>query len=340
MGRALVTAQQAMPEFARWISSSEFAVIDAHPLTGGFGRSYYPAVFELRRRNASFAVLDGSTPLLIAICSVGEGALDWYGMPLSIVAARGLDSVSTGSAVTMAFAEIDRLIESESATLVSVRDTTDGGILSPIGGACLNRGWRAQLAFHGRCNAGAGEPALRQSLRKSFRSLVNWGRRNLVLTYVDAANPDREQFEAYRSFHFSVAGRSTRPEASWQAMFEWIAAGGGELALGHLTTGELVAGTLSVDGTGVTYYASGVYDRERFDKPMAHFPLYDAIIRSGGRGKSCFDLGELPQTGTVSGKEYAIGYFKRGFASEIGVSLTWTRTERPAAVPADDGEGR
>ena len=72
-----------------------------------------------------------------------------------------------------------------------------------------------------------------------------------------------------------------------------------------------------------TYYASGVYDRERFDQPLAHWPLYDAIRRSGARGMRRFDLGELPAKGTVSDKEFNIGYFKRGFASQIDMHLVW-----------------
>ena len=118
-------------------------------------------------------------------------------------------------------------------------------------------------------------------------------------------------------------------------MFDWIAAGGGELALGRLATGELVSGTMVVDGSKVAYYASGVYDRERFDKPMAHYPLYDAILRAGLRGKTTFDLGDIPQIGTVSQKEHAIGYFKRGFATSIETGIVWTLAQAGSPTSED-----
>ena len=158
----------------------------------------------------------------------------------------------------------------------------------------------------------------------------------MTLVHISSENRDAAAFETYRQFHRRIAGRSTRPDASWAAMRDWIFEGGGELTLGSLVSGELVAGTMVIDGTSVAYYSSGVYDRERFDKPMAHYPLYEAILRAGIRGMTTFDLGEIPQAGTASTKEQAIGYFKRGFAGAIGTSIVW-RWQRPAAAP-ESGE--
>ena len=107
-------------------------------------------------------------------------------------------------------------------------------------------------------------------------------------------------------------------------MFEWIVSGNGELALGYLESGELVAGTMVVDGSNVAYYASGVYDRNRFDKPIAHWPLHNAILRSRARGLLWLDSGDIPQKGTVTDKEFAIGFFKSGFATEVREWTNWT----------------
>jgi hypothetical protein len=153
--------------------------------------------------------------------------------------------------------------------------------------------------------------------------LVNWGQRNLKIDCVGAAKPDRDLFTRYREFHAVVAGRVTRGEKSWDAMFDWIAAGHGELVLGFLASGELVAGTIVVDGATTSYYASGVYDRERFDQPLGHWPLWLAMTRSAERGMRAFDLGDLPLGGTGTEKEYSIGYFKRGFATTIASWISW-----------------
>jgi hypothetical protein len=106
-------------------------------------------------------------------------------------------------------------------------------------------------------------------------------------------------------------------------MFDWIAAGRGELVLGFLS-GELVTGTMAVDGNAATYYASGVYDRDRFDLPLGHWPLWLSMTRSAERGMQTFDLGDLPLPNAASPKEVAIGYFKRGFATTIATGIVWS----------------
>ena len=68
------------------------------------------------------------------------------------------------------------------------------------------------------------------------------------------------------------------------------------------------------------------YDRDRFDKPIGHWPMHTAIVRSLGRGLKWFDIGDIPTEGTASAKEYNIGQFKKGFVTEIGAWINWTRT--------------
>ena len=67
-----------------------------------------------------------------------------------------------------------------------------------------------------------------------------------------------------------------------------------------------------VDTPASTYYLSGIYDRARFDKPLAHWPLWQAMLRSHQRGRTVFELGDVPLEGAASPKEVSIGYFKRG----------------------------
>lgn len=337
MALEIIRAADLPDEFSRLSATAGFAAVEEHPFTGGFGRSYYPKVMGDTRRDESFVAVENGVPVALVPCSMGEGLLDWYGMPMRVFASSELPPASRSKAAAAAFSHLDKIIDTVGLTGASILDEGDGGLLSPAGQACLNRGWRGELRFCGRCELTDAEATTNRALRKSFRSLVNWGRANLSLDVVNAAEPDRQRFAEYQAFHLRVAGRSTRPQASWDAMFDWIAHGGGELTLGRLASGELVAGTLIVDGARVASYASGVYDRERFDKPMAHWPLLRAIHRSAERGKCTFDLGDIPQAGTVSPKEYAIGYFKRGFAGDIHTSIVWTwRRQTPTREVGHD----
>jgi hypothetical protein len=320
---AIVRATDDAAAFDLWRRGPGFAAIDAHPFTGGFGQRYYPAVYGDRRRDESFAVVEQNQPLLLVFCAWGEGTLDYYGMPIRFFPRAELAQTALADALEIALDRIGVLAVGSNR----VRLQDDGGLDAPsaLGALCRKRGYIPTPHIDGYADLGEGEAGLRKSLRKSFKSLLNWGKRNMTLDTIDRAHADRELFRRYQEFHFAVAGRVTRPQASWDAMFDWIAVGHGELILASLD-GALVAGTMVVDGADTAYYASGVYDRERFDKPLAHWPLWLAMLHAGERGMMDFDLGDLPLEGGASPKEINIGYFKRGFAARTKPWTAWHLT--------------
>ena len=198
----------------------------------------------------------------------------------------------------------------------------DNGV-SPLGRLLHAAGGVPQLKVHARIDLNAPQESITAGLRRSYRSFVNWGRRNITLTYVNAGNPDLSLFRTFQEFHRCVAGRVTRPQESWDIMFETVASGSGELSLGHDADGNLISATLVIDGKLVSQYSSAVYDRERFDKPIGHWPVFNAVLRAKARGRSSFLLGEIPTMGTASDKEVSIGKFKRGFTSRLDYRLVW-----------------
>lgn len=283
-------------------------------------RKYYSIYFADTHRDASFCVLLENKPVLTVLCTRSPGNLDYYGMPVQFFAAEQADETS----VKLAFSHLDKLAAEGETPRIRVTDEGSLGSLSPVGKACLDRRFRPEVSLTAYADLSEGEAGLRRSLRKSYKSLLNWGRANQSIAIVNAANPDRKLFDLYQHFHLKVAGRSTRPQATWDANFQTILEGGAELILGFLPGDDLVAATLIYDAEGTACYGSGVYDRDRFELPLAHWPLWLSMLRAHERGQRRFELGAVPPAGMASGKEVAIGYFKRGFASEIDVSLIWT----------------
>ena len=300
------------------LSDPAFAAVNAHPFTGEFGRHYYPAVFGDQRRDESFTVQDCSVARLLVACCAGEGALDWYGMPIRMVARAG--AASNPAIIEAALAHLDTLAGKSAASQIILLEAPG----MPLAAPCRQHGYTATEHDFASADLTGGEAGLRKGLRKSFKSLLNWGKRSLALEIYGNANADRALFKRYQDFHAQVAGRTTRPQASWEFMADWIARGHGELILGSLD-GELVTGTMVVDGTETVYYASGVYDRDRFDKPLAHWPLWLGMLHAAERGRRSFDLGDIPRRGTASEKEINIGYFKRGFATALATRVVWSR---------------
>ncbi len=325
---AILARTACCEEFAEWENSPVFAAANRHPFFSVVGRRYYAETHD-QDVDTSFAVMSGGEPLMLVFCNIHEHILGSYGQPMILVPRSDIDRSKYAPAVSAAVAELDRLAGQHGAHEVVIREDIAGSLLSVLGRDCVARGATAAVMQHGFCDLTLDETGLHRGLRKSFRSLINAGRRSMRMAYVNAGNPDRSLFDTYGEFHARVAGRVTRSERSWRAMFEWIAGGGGELALAYHNDSELVAGTMTTDGSEVSYYASGVYDRDQFDKPLAHFPVYDAILRSRGRNMRRYDLGVLMPKGAGTDKEYSIGHFKRGFATAVDMHLVWTwKTER------------
>jgi hypothetical protein len=308
------------PAGFEWIlRDPAFAEIEIYPHTGTFGRTYHPAIHGNRDR--SFAVsLDGA-PALVCLCAPVDSAVTFYGMPLRPVFRPKLSDQQRRDALDAMVSHLDSLAGAESLGEVLVVDvpSDNSSIMADkfrAHGAAMTE---QQISY---VDLAAGPETWRKTLRKSSRSLINWGRRNLHIAYVNAATPDRTEFDRYQAFHAAVAGRVTRPQASWDVMYDRIVRGGGELIMAYFE-GRLVAGSMFIDGTATSIYASGVYDRERFNKPLAHYPVWLGMERTQGRRLRTLELGAVYERGAVSEKEYQIGYFKRGFATRLESQRLW-----------------
>ena len=294
-----------------------------HPTYGQYGRRYYPAALGDAWNDTSFAVYRGESPVLAAICGSDGGPICYFGMPMRIWTDKTLGTRSFNSALRKSLDHFASLAGASGATACIIRDDPSGSSASLLGRFLHAAGAVPRLSLCARIDLGAPEEAIAANVRKSYRSLISRGKRSISLTYVNRDNPDSGMFDQYRTFHQRIAGRVTRPRKSWDIMFEAISGGHGELSLGRDSSGDLMSGTLVIDGGEVAQYSSGVYEREQFDNPIGHWPLYDAILRAKARGRSLFELGDVPAAGTASDKEVSIGTFKRGFAGRLDYRLAW-----------------
>ena len=328
-GFSILSAPTDETAFQRILLDSAFAEIEVRPHSSRFGRAYHLSL--CKNADRSFAICLHGVPILLCLCVPRDGKLNYYGAPLRLVARPGLDQAVCRTAVAQAFSHLDRLAMADGLSAVVV--LTDTTRISPeVEEACRSRGATASVHPVAEVDLTAGPTAWRKSLRKSSRSLINWGKRTLLIHYVNKDFADRSTFDRYHAFHTVVAGRSTRSTASWDLMYDWIVGGRGELVLASLED-QLVAGSMFLDGTEISAYASAAYDRARFDKPLAHYPIWLSIEHAAARGMKTLDLGPAPLQGTVPEKEYQIGYFKRGFATHVVEQTIW----RWSPVPVHAG---
>ena len=307
--------------FDALIETADFPTLDRRELA--FARHYYTAVRGDAMTDTGFAVLDGGRPVGLAICDVTAGRLSNIHGGLTVYCAAGIDASLRSVVLKAAFEEIDRVAADLGVREVRVAEAGLAGEISDVGQLCIARQAAPTLLMSAMADLTADEAALSRHVRKSYKSLINWGRRELTLRYVNAETPDRSLYDAFKDLHRVVAGRVTRSQASWDAAFDWIRWGHAELALGYMSD-ALVAGTMFRDGDRTTRYTTAAYDRSRFDKPISHWPVFDAMLRGKSRGCQLADLGQVPAFGSVDAKAYQIGQFKKGLTGRLASTIEWS----------------
>lgn len=173
-----------------------------------------------------------------------------------------------------------------------------------------------------------------RSTRKSYRALINRGRGLFQSTVMDASCVDHRRFAEFRLLHERVAGRVTRSAESWDVMLKEIESGSAEL----VTIDDhdaLVGATFTRHSSGISLYATGVYGRDRFSQPIAHWPLHHSILRAKERGDHRFVLGDVDVSDQArTEKERNIAMFKRGFMT--GLSVYRRSVISPEELASDD----
>ena len=178
--------------------------------------------------------------------------------------------------------------------------------------------------FNRIINLAKTEEDLKKEIRKSYRSLINWGQKNLELILLNSGSLDDnsyQKFLQFRELHYHCAGRRTRSKETWDIQYKCIEEGTIFAIFGYLN-GEMVTGGLFNVSDNYVYYAISASARELFDKPIFHSIFWRAIQHSKNIGAIIFDAGEIymscqfnfPQK---TDKELNIARFKSGFGGKI-----------------------
>lgn len=205
----------------------------------------------------------------------------------------------------------------------------------------LQAGAAAHLRHRMVIDLSLSEADYHRQLRKSYKALINQARR---LWQVDLdVHGNAECFAEFQAFHEQVAGRRTRPQATWDEQLAAIRQGDAFAIYLREADGRMVGASLYNSSRDEVYYAVGVYDRELFDQPVAHLSLDAAIRHARTTGRRHLLLGDRPFPGDTvkpSEKEAKIAFFKEGFATELQLLPTLElKAENLAHLQAHQGTG-
>lgn len=159
------------------------------------------------------------------------------------------------------------------------------------------------------------EADLWDNLRRNHRRNIkkDCGLKTLIFT---AENVTRDIFTNYKEMHHKAAGRKTRPDITFELMYNWIKQG----------TAFLVVVVFNDKQVGFEYYSvyknnvygfSAANDPEYEYLPIRHLLEWKAILWMRGQGFSYYEIG-LQQYGILphnfpDKKQKDISHFKKGF---------------------------
>jgi len=174
----------------------------------------------------------------------------------------------------------------------------------------------SQIEIEAYINLNQPEDLIRSNVRKSYKSLINWGYGNLKLIVINKSNPDKDNFYKFKKFHVEVAGRQTRSNYSWDLQYKAILEGKAFLVLGY-NKDLLVSGAHIIHGTDVAYYGVAVNDRGLMaeNKPLGHAILFKSIIYAKEIGLQKFILGNIETSN--DNKINDIIKYKKGFTNTL-----------------------
>lgn len=174
--------------------------------------------------------------------------------------------------------------------------------------------------LRGYVNCDLSESSIKLSLRKSYKSLVNWGKRNLLIKVLDNNAIDFDLFMKFKALHLEASGRKTRSNQSWHYQFEMIKKGNGYL-IAAFYNDKLVSGCFIMNDQYTALYGVAASDRQLMSEglPLNHYTLWMSIMEAKQKGCKKFILGDVSDNRCQDIKSKNICLFKRGFATDVQV---------------------
>jgi FemAB family protein len=167
---------------------------------------------------------------------------------------------------------------------------------------------------------------IKAGFRKSYKSLLNSGRREWTVSVLDT--PDPVIWGEFAQLHLDVSGRKTRSDETWALQLRQIEVGEALLVVLRNAEGKMVGGGFFQFSRDEALYAVAAYDRALFQKPLGHVVQVTAIEEFRYRNIRWLKLGRRFYPGenpAPTEKELSISDFKSGFSSHLLPEFSLTR---------------
>lgn len=302
-----------------------------HPAFSSVGLDFYKETLfpDATVINKSFIVVNNSVAIIGVILSIdnqhSRARLSGYGRGINYMENSNGNCDGIKAARKTFRKNFESIMtENEIKSLFLTDYTSVDGTLSLLARLILDMGGIAQANYLQLIDLTQSIEEIHSKLSKSCRNSVNWGRKNIEVSYVDSSSVTRENVEELRQLHIFEAGRETRSKNSWDFLYDMIVRNVAFIVEGRLD-GLLVTSSLFYYNCPVCLYAVSASTRDLFDKPIGHIVIWQAINCAKELGCKYFDFGGLTYNShkeMVTKKEIDINRYKKNFGGETKVQLS------------------
>ncbi len=276
--------------------------------------AYYSEYFNNEYSNYSIVVFDElQDPVLALYAFTKQPVFSHFGLPISVIESSFTSASKKNKAYHELIMKLNEILTADHFEELKfyTNDFLCAEYFSKIS--------ENEIEYNSYIDLDLPKEQIKSNIRKSYKSLVNWGEKNLQTVLVDHNNTDYDKFIEFRDFHILTAGRKTRSDKSWDIQFESIKQNEAFLILGYLND-KIASGSFIMHGKDTAYYGLGVYDRELMTKNVAvgHYNILSAVYHAKNIGLKSISLGYINNVSTDE-KEKNIFRFKTGFSNSMKV---------------------
>lgn len=296
---------QAYHESALYkLTCSDYRFCDIH-------LDYYKEYFGEKWTDESLVVYD-KTGFCISLILFSNGEeLSFFGSPTDVFFDQSFPAKAKNQAVGELFVNLEQMVKEKGIKKLKFFENPyfllkyyeQEGVM-----------FSSKIIFENSIDLNQSEDDIKMGVRKSYKSLINWGQKNLKILVYDESNMSDEVMCEFEDFHVAVAKRRTRSHQSWMLQSKAVQQGMGYVVMGYYND-KLVTATLVLNGKKNCYYGVCVNDRDLMAQnlPIGHYGLFKSILIAKEKGFARFNFGDVSNNDDP--KVNAIVKYKRGFCN-------------------------
>jgi hypothetical protein len=296
-------------ELLLWKSSELYRQVSADFYFTDKSLEYNNEYFGSAYQDYSFISSINGNPLIAIYAIFKEQTFEFYNWPVKIHTLQNANADDINLASKNAITYIEMLHKKGVINQLRYYDNAyfNGGFFHLV--------TDSKLQYHAIIDLKLSAQTIKSNVRRSYKSLINWGERNLTHVLLNKENPDHRLFLEFQNFHIKTSGRKTRSDRSWEIQFDMIRNGNAFLMLFYWNE-KLVSGNLCLHGFETAFYGVAVNERSLMAErlPIGHYPIYSSILHAKKIGMNYFHMNKI-EFHQEDKKLNQLALFKSGFAS-------------------------